>query len=48
MCNDGIITISEDGEELNLVLKKYDETPIHVLEPDRHTVKKMREDHDKC
>lgn len=48
MTNEGILSISEDGSELILTLKKYNETPIHVLEPDKHTVKKMRGDHVKC
>lgn len=40
---DGLISLSEDAKRLNLTLKKYSEKPIHVLEPDPHTVKKKRE-----
>lgn len=44
---DGLITLSEDGKRLVLTLKKYNEKPIHVLEPDPHTVKKHRDQHKK-
>lgn len=44
---DGLINLSEDGKRLNLTLKKYNEKPIHVLEPDPHTVKAHREKHKK-
>jgi hypothetical protein len=36
---DGLINLSKDGKDLVLTLKKYEETPIHVLEPDPHVVK---------
>ena len=42
---DGLLHLSEDGKKLIITLKKYSETPIHVLEPDPHTVKKMRTTH---
>lgn len=42
---DGLLHLSEDGKKLVLTLKKYSETPIHVLQPDPHTVKKMRTTH---
>jgi hypothetical protein len=44
---DGLITLSEDGKRIIMTLKKYNEKPIHVLEPDPHTVKKHREQHHK-
>ena len=44
---DGLIKLSPDGKKLVITLKKYGETPIHVLEPDPHTVKKQREHHKK-
>ena len=42
---DGLISLSDDDKRLILTLKKYSEKPIHVLEPDPHTVKKKREQH---
>lgn len=44
---DGLIKLSPDGKKLVITLKKYSETPIHVTEPDPHTVKRMREHHKK-
>lgn len=44
---DGLLNLSEDGKKLVITLKKYCETPIHVLQPDPHTVKKQREQHKK-
>lgn len=44
---DGLLNLSPDGKKLVITLKKYEETPIHVLEPDPHTVKKKRQQHDK-
>ena len=35
--------LKDDGKKLIITLKKYEETPIHVLEPDPHTVKKQRQ-----
>ena len=40
--NDGLISLSEDGKSLIITLKKYCEAPIHVLEPDKHLIKKQR------
>lgn len=40
-----MLNLSQDGKELVLTLKKYEETPIHVLEPDPHVVKKQRDLH---
>ena len=47
MQNDGLISISEDGKDLNITLKKYCEAPIHILEPDRHLIKQQRKDYAK-
>ena len=44
---DGLINLSQDGKKLVITLKKYSETPIHVLEPDPHTVKAQRQKHKK-
>lgn len=40
-----MLNLSKDGKELILTLKKYEEKPIHVLEPDPHVVKKERDLH---
>lgn len=44
---DGLLKLSADGKKLIITLKKYEETPIHVLEPDPHTVRAQRQKHKK-
>jgi len=42
------MSLSEDGKTLNITLKKYCEAPIHILEPDKHLIKKQRIDYSKA
>ena len=48
MTQDGQITISPDGKNLIITNKKYAEKAKYVFEPDKHTVKRFREEHKKC